>query len=207
MPEELDLDKRNNFKLVSTTLSEKSAQIEAARCLYCDELCNICVTVCPNLANQQYEIEPVAYDMQKIVLQNGEYNIVNDKKYSVTQKYQVYNIADWCNECGNCNTICPTKDAPYINKPKLHLSQQSFLDSPHGYFITAKTNSTKIIFYKKARVIYKLVETENYYLYAIKGVTVKFNKADFSIIDFEIINNAKEIDFKVAFEMSILNKI
>ena len=171
--------------------------------MYCDELCNICVTVCPNLANQQYEIEPVTYNLQKIVQKNGKYEIVNDKQFKVEQKYQVYNIADWCNECGNCNTFCPTKDAPYQNKPKVHLTKESFKNSPHGFFIIDKPENS-IIYYKKDKLIHKLVETKNYYLYGVKGINIKINKKQFYIIDYEIINNAKIVDLQIVAEMSVL---
>lgn len=36
------------------------------------------------------------------------------------------NIANYCNECGNCNTFCPTNRAPYKEKPKFWLTKQSF---------------------------------------------------------------------------------
>ncbi|MCK7538374.1 MAG: hypothetical protein MZV63_49195 [Marinilabiliales bacterium] len=42
---------------------------EAGRCLWCDEMCSICTTVCPNLANRTYECEPMsAVTLQKAVM-------------------------------------------------------------------------------------------------------------------------------------------
>ena len=195
----------NNFELVSETLNEKSAKAEADRCLYCDELCNICVTVCPNLANQQYEIEPISFTLQKIIQKDDKYKIIIDKEFKIEQKYQVYNIADWCNECGNCNTFCPTKDAPYQNKPKVHLTKESFKNSPSGFFIIKKPVNS-IIFYKKDKKIHKLVETKNYYLYGVKGINIKIDKKQFYIVDYEITNNAKMVDLQIVAEMSVLKK-
>ncbi|MFZ4741701.1 MAG: FAD-dependent oxidoreductase, partial [Bacteroidales bacterium] len=45
---------RRNFEAVDFPLTQKEAITEASRCLYCDEVCNICVTVCPNFANYAY---------------------------------------------------------------------------------------------------------------------------------------------------------
>ena len=44
-------DERSGFDLVIRTLDEATAREEAGRCLQCDELCWVCVTVCPNRAN------------------------------------------------------------------------------------------------------------------------------------------------------------
>ena len=44
-------DANLGFDLITQTLDEKTAQEEAARCLQCDVMCNICTTVCPNRAN------------------------------------------------------------------------------------------------------------------------------------------------------------
>lgn len=35
---------------------------------------------------------------------------------------QVLNIGDFCNECRNCTTFCPTAGDPYKNKPKFYLT-------------------------------------------------------------------------------------
>ena len=49
------------------------------------------------------------------------------------QSYQIVNIADACNECGNCATFCPSAGAPYRDKPRIHLSRESFDNAPDGY--------------------------------------------------------------------------
>jgi len=84
---------------------EAEPRAEAARCLGCDELCALCVTVCPNRANVLYEIVPTAG--------------------GVTQRYQTANVADWCNGCGNCAAFCPTGGAPYRDKPRICLTEEA----------------------------------------------------------------------------------
>ncbi len=44
----------------------------------------------------------------------------------MSQRVQVANIVDWCNECGNCTAFCPTSGSPYRDKPRLCLSDESF---------------------------------------------------------------------------------
>jgi putative selenate reductase len=96
-----------NFLPTSAPLSEERAVMEASRCLYCDERCDQCVTVCPNRANISYQVDT---------------NI----EQPCQQQYQTLNIADFCNECGNCATFCPTAGAPYIDKPRLFLDREAF---------------------------------------------------------------------------------
>ncbi len=124
---------KRDFKLINSELTKKQAIEEAKRCLFCDEICNICVTVCPNIANYAYEIETGNYPVYQIKARGEEIlsQVMGDITFS--QKNQVLNIANWCNECGNCNTFCPTADAPYLSKPRLHLTKESFEAVENGY--------------------------------------------------------------------------
>jgi putative selenate reductase len=103
---ELDVDQRDGFDEVVLTFAEGQARAEAERCLDCDVFCGLCVSVCPNLALQTYEVDPVASGLR--------------------QRYQVAVIADLCNECGNCTTFCPTSGRPYRDKPRLYVDREEF---------------------------------------------------------------------------------
>ena len=35
-------------------------------------------------------------------------------------------LTDFCNECGNCATFCPTSGEPYRDKPRLYLDRADF---------------------------------------------------------------------------------
>ncbi|MBT7668503.1 MAG: FAD-dependent oxidoreductase, partial [Bdellovibrionales bacterium] len=122
----------SDFLPTSTLISEEEAISEAKRCLYCDELCNQCVTVCPNRANISYQVDPDAADSP------------------CQQRFQTLNIADFCNECGNCATFCPTAGAPYIDKPRLFLSKEAFeLESKNAFYLQRVTSNKTKLFYKK----------------------------------------------------------
>ncbi len=97
---ELSVDRRESFDEVVLTFDADQVRAEAERCLECDTFCGLCVSVCPNLALQNYEIDPAASGLR--------------------QRYQVAVIADLCNECGNCTTFCPTSGSPYRDKPRLY---------------------------------------------------------------------------------------
>jgi len=50
--------------------------------------------------------------------------------FRVTRAHQIANYADFCNECGNCDTFCPEYGGPYIMKPR-------FFSTPATYAIHA----------------------------------------------------------------------
>jgi len=135
--QETGLDNRAGFDLVVNTLDEKTAQEEAGRCLQCDELCWVCVTVCPNRANIGYALEPLTLKVQQVKRVGKKIEISDAEPFSIEQKLQVLNIGDYCNECGNCATFCPTSGAPYLDKPKFHVSLESFASARSGYCFTS----------------------------------------------------------------------
>jgi putative selenate reductase len=119
---EISLDQRFDFDLVVRTLDDESARQEARRCLQCDVLCNICTTVCPNRANIAYPVDPIEIRVQQAVRAGKMIRIEEVESVWITQKFQIINIGDFCNECGNCSTFCPTSGAPYRVKPKFSLT-------------------------------------------------------------------------------------
>ena len=76
---------------------------------------------------------PIELRVQQCRLTNGDIQVADLETVSIQQKYQVLNIGDFCNECGNCATFCPTSGSPYKDKAKFHLSQKSYDASSFGY--------------------------------------------------------------------------
>jgi putative selenate reductase len=204
---ELPLDDRRNFRLISETLDGPTIIKEASRCLYCDEICNICTTVCPNFANYSYEITPVRYKLQSAaILDNGMIKIQSDKVFEVKQKYQILNIANFCNECGNCNTFCPTGYAPYKVKPKFYLTISSFNEAEEGYYL-AKLKDRKNLIFRQSGSIKTLTELPDEYLYETDHVFGRFSKSDFKLLEVKFKTPCiKQVHFERVAEMSILIK-
>lgn len=124
-----------NFNLIHRTMTEDEVVKEANRCLYCDEVCSMCVYVCPNLANMYFNAEPLEAIVQKVSQKNNELTINDLNTKIFEQGTQIINIADFCNECGNCTTFCPTDGDPYKIKPHFYLSEDSFMAEDEGYFL------------------------------------------------------------------------
>ena len=197
--EERAISDRKNFKLVTQTLNDDQAKLEASRCLECDELCNTCVTVCPNLALYSFTVKPFKISLQKIIHSGETPKIVNDGYFSIDQEPQILHIADWCNECGNCNTFCPTSNAPYKIKPHLYLNREAFEKDDDCYFLENQT-----LFYHMEGKILTLEEKKNRYVYTVNKNMVHLDKINFSIIDIKTHESKTEIDLRKAVEMRVV---
>ena len=124
---------RLDFDPAIRTLTEEEAMDESRRCLQCDLVCNVCTTVCPNRANVALLSLPMPHPVQVAVRDGNGVRVETLSNRRLEQSYQIVNIADACNECGNCATFCPSAGAPYRDKPRIHLSRESFDNAPDGY--------------------------------------------------------------------------
>ena len=131
-----DSETRNNFAMILKPMNEQQAKLEAARCLQCDEICNVCVSLCPNRANIGYQIRPCAFELNDLTITNGQLSTGEKYPFELKQAHQVINLGDFCNECGNCATFCPTSGKPYRDKPKIYLSANGFeLEQDNAYYL------------------------------------------------------------------------
>ncbi|MCX6303436.1 MAG: FAD-dependent oxidoreductase [Bacteroidetes bacterium] len=204
-PAETALDQRQNFDLVMSSLTAGEARHEAARCLQCDEICNVCVSVCPNLANFGYEIEPVSYMLQKAILkEDGTIAFEPDKVFTADQQFQVLNIRDLCNECGNCTTFCPSGGRPFADKPGVSLSVKSLNREGTG-FLLSRLDGKQVLIYKEQENIRTLSLTDGKYLYETNQVRAVINLADFTLVEVKFLTPCvREFHFEFAAEMSIV---
>ncbi|MFZ0471237.1 MAG: putative selenate reductase subunit YgfK, partial [Bacteroidales bacterium] len=206
-PAELTTEQRRTFSLVSMTQDRDTVVNEAERCLSCDEMCSICTTVCPNLANRSYNLTPRTFILQKAAsAENGEIHYSDDGSLEIKQKYQIINIANFCNECGNCNTFCPTAGAPWKDKPKFYLTVPSFNQAEEGYFLSVLRNKKNLI-YKLNGNITTLSEFPDEYVFENDYVTATFSKKEFRLTSAKFNTPCvREAHFRQAAEMSVLLK-
>lgn len=202
---ELEINDRKNFKLVAETLDQQTIQAEADRCLQCDEICNVCTTVCPNFANFGYEIQPVHYKLQKIKVDiDGTISYPEDEVFKVEQKYQILNIANYCNECGNCTTFCPTKGAPYKEKPHMYVTKSSFDETDEGYYLDKKSGEITLLNKDGGKLI-SLVDKGNSYQYETDLLCLELDKANFRVVSVNLKSTtSQQISIRKAAEMSVI---
>jgi putative selenate reductase len=117
----LPVAERGGFAEVIQGLGPEAAAAEADRCLDCDDLCSLCVTVCPNRAMLAYAAAPLALDLPGLVARGGRLEPDGARPFAVEQPVQILKLGDFCNDCGNCDTFCPTAGAPHRDKPTFWL--------------------------------------------------------------------------------------
>ncbi|MCD4772932.1 MAG: putative selenate reductase subunit YgfK [Bacteroidales bacterium] len=193
----------HSFNNTSKSLTKEQAIQEASRCLLCDEICNICTTVCPNLALFSFETKTVKYRLQKIISNKKSIEIVEDELFEINQKHQILHLADWCNECGNCTTFCPTSGSPYKEKPHLYFNYKSFEISDEGYYFENSENEK--ITNKTNEQISSLTKENNYFIFQIDKYKIKLDLKTLRIINHNIKEKDNfEIKLTKAAEMSVL---
>ena len=200
---ETPLDDRKNFRLVTATLTRGEAQKEASRCLLCDEVCNICTTVCPNLAFHSYETKPRHWTLQKITVVDGVTEVSDDAgDFNIRQKLQILHLADWCNQCGNCGTFCPSAGKPYQDKPHLYLRRESFDANRDGYFFDKETGRLETWHEDRKMFFYK---SDDRYFFESKAFQVQLNKKSCRVIAVEIREKTNfAVSLGVAARMSVV---
>ncbi len=199
---EIPLDQRKSFDLVHPVLDKETAMKEAERCLYCEDLCNICIGVCPNFANVSFTAEQVDIPIYKISKNGNGFSSEKVDSFIVKQTNQIFNIGDFCNECGNCNTFCPTSGAPYKTKPIFHLTEESFLAEEKGYYF-----NNNILKSKNGNGLESVQINDDKIIYESSEVEAVFNLLDFSVTDV-IFKNGKtnSVVLNCAAEMYFLLK-
>ncbi len=199
---ETPINNRKNFNRVTETLTEEDAVKEASRCLLCDEVCNVCTTVCPNTAFHSYQTSQRTYPVWKISSQKGKATFTKEKDFTIEQKPQILHLADWCNECGNCATFCPTAGKPYLDKPHLYLKRNSFEDNGDGYFFNKKEN---VLESNKSGKLVFLTEKPDSYHFSSPEVEVSLNKSNFQISALHLKENSNfEFLLDEAVEMMVI---
>jgi len=134
---------RGGFDETIHTYTAEDAMAEASRCVDCDTICSLCVGVCPNMALLTYEMDPFAVDLPALVVADGNVDMGPTRRFSVDQTLQIAVLTDFCNECGNCVTACPTSGTPYLDKPRLYLDRADFeAESDNAFMIWSEGDAS-----------------------------------------------------------------
>ncbi len=129
------LDQRDGFAETVINFTAEEAMAEASRCLDCHDICSLCVGVCPNMALMTYEMSPSSAKLPTLRFSAGSLAADGDAEFKVSQGLQIAVLTDFCNECGNCETVCPTSGTPYRDKPRLYLNRADFESQADNAFM------------------------------------------------------------------------
>ena len=119
--------------------------LELLDCLTCDK----CLQVCPNAAIFAYPTPARRVDYHDVVIAPGgsSWELGPVRTFEVTREHQIAALADFCNECGNCDTFCPEHGGPYLRKPIFHSDRDAWARAaPHdGFYIEVDENNAEVM--------------------------------------------------------------
>jgi len=174
--EHTPLDQRDNFEETVVGYNDEQAVAEAGRCIDCDVVCSLCVGVCPNMALMTYEMDPVRFDVP-VVGADGQ--TTRTVPFLADQQYQIAVLTDFCNECGNCVTACPTSGVPYQDKPRLYLNRDEFDAEDDNAFMMFEDGSIEARFGGETHRLSVNGTVE----YAAPGMTATLDRQTFAVVE------------------------
>lgn len=108
-------------------------RLEFFDCVSCDK----CIPVCPNDANFSFIPPDSEVPVVKVRRSNSGWELRREPNVVLTERHQIANFADFCNDCGNCDVFCPEDGGPYIVKPRFFGSEKGWRQSQQldGFFM------------------------------------------------------------------------
>ncbi len=180
---ELPVSDRGGFAEVLLSLDPEAARREAARCLDCDEVCSLCVIVCPNLANQAYVLPPLEIELPSFVVEAGRAVPKGTTKLKVEQGVQIVNLGDACNECGNCVSFCPTSGSPHRDKPTFWIDPLGFAEAKGDAFRMSRVGGTVAIEARIAGRPHRLERRDGVAEYRSDTLRATLDPASWTLLD------------------------
>jgi len=205
VPPERPADQRRDFREVVATMDVGNARLEAARCLDCDVLCSYCVGVCPNLALFTYKTSPLSVSLPVGRIESGRWLTTGNTTFAITQPYQVAVFSDFCNECGNCTTFCPSAGRPYHEKPRIYRHREEFDKESDNAFMLLPRDSVTTVYGRYQGATHQLT-INNGITYESSSVRVVW-KMDWTLVSIEVRENipdAETVSFEPAVQMATL---
>jgi putative selenate reductase len=176
------LDQRISFDETILTYTPEAAMAEASRCLDCHEICSLCVGVCPNMALMTYGSRPFHTSLPRLRVAGNQVVVGEAVEFRADQRYQIAVLTDFCNECGNCTTFCPTAGEPYRDKPRLYLDRADFEAQSDNAFMLSRRGETQVIEARWGGETHRL-EVDGDLRYSSPGLSARLDPGDFSLLE------------------------
>jgi putative selenate reductase len=118
----------------------------------------------------------------------------------ISQQFQIITLGDFCNECGNCTTFCPTSGEPHRVKPKFTLTPESFAREARGYMLLDGVLTAKV-----DGELETLVRQGDSLIYETKDVQARLNMRTYAVEDITFVSDATgPVDLRHAAHMAVM---
>ena len=101
------------------------------------ETCNRCIAVCPNNAIFGFPIPKGDIPLSRLIPDGAGWKLENSGVLTIKRPRQIGVFGDACNECGNCDVICPEDGGLFVTKPNFFGSREQWSAAVgrDGFFI------------------------------------------------------------------------
>lgn len=204
LPELRPAGGHGDFGLVIGELSADEARREAARCLDCSTRCDVCVSVCPDRANVAYTTAPRRWSLSRVAAGPAGPVIEPDGEFVVAQDRQTCNLRDFCNQCGNCVTFCPTAGAPWRDKPRVTASRAVY-EAEDGLHLLTRRGDELTVALRRDGVEHVLTRRGNVWEYAASGARILLDGETFAVTGARLpVKTDQTVGLRTAAEMAVL---
>ena len=155
-------------------------------------------------ANVAVETEPMSFPVQTARPGADGVVIENVGISTIRQHFQIIHLADFCNECGNCATFCPSSGAPFRDKPRFHVRRESYEDAGSGFHFTS---GDRLEYTEDGRTAV-LTRTSEGFMFENDKVRVRLDAGTRAAREVEFKAGVNEtVDLRPAAEMALLFEI
>lgn len=111
-------------------------------CISCDK----CVPVCPNDANFTFVLPAMTIPVRRLRREEGRWVSREEGAIAVAEPHQIGNVADLCNDCGNCDVFCPEDGGPYVMKPRFFRTLEAWAaDRPRDGLVLRRQGEAALV--------------------------------------------------------------
>jgi putative selenate reductase len=143
-------------------------------CLTCD----LCIPVCPNDANFAFVL-PSGVPIIRALQHASGWTVERGDPLRVVEPHQIGTFADFCNDCGNCDTFCPEDGGPYRLKPRFFRTREAWAGEPalDGFWIDRR-HGVQAVCGRFDGHAYHVVVRDGVASFRGDGFAVRFDPAD-----------------------------
>jgi ferredoxin len=140
--------------------------------------CNKCLPVCPNAANFSITTGKEDFSFLNYKISEGKLIPTSEEKFVLEYDTQIANLADFCNDCGDCDTYCPEYGGPFIQKPRFFSSKESYekYKNNNGYYFLNSSTLQGCIAGKEYELAYE--KDSDTFLWADKFLKIRVDRHD-----------------------------
>lgn len=111
------------------------------------ETCGKCVAVCPNAALFRFALPKAPIPLGRVVAAGDSLCEEATGALVPARAQQIGLYADACNQCGNCDVICPETGAPHAVKAAFFGARESFQAAPErdGFLIESVGDGQRVL--------------------------------------------------------------